>query len=429
MENKNIVESYTIICHVLLNFLLDPISVGHMSCISKTCARRINDANYYQMWLQRYENGVFRDPGRASSENYFAAQLFRCFLRKVQCRFGESVVVAGDLAVNYLLHTFSFANDVEIFVTKRRHKECIVSMYVDNVLKPLRTPASPVLFNHGYLARVHEDQEVLGRKLDVVRGRIRTDIDAFIRLLNLQGTGNDSNVKLATLRHTADHMPQCLVSASYKVIQTFRLTPTHSTVARPLNIKTVCVRGNRNETAFARTICTSFDLQHCAISLKTADNFSFQYDCFDRSQECALQRRLELRPTSFIGLGLEQPIMTQLSRIWKYIQQGYTWSINDTNGRDSVVSQIRFDESRALQCNHCEQFIQEEARRHRCCQESCQTVFYLCEACRPLERGGLNLHCKACWHETGALCIACRSTRGRNLLHFYRLCASCESLL
>ena len=325
METKTNIKSDAIFRHVLLEFLLDPSEVRHLSCTSTSHAHRVTDANYYKLWLQRYENCVFRDPGVASSEYYFAAQLFRSFLRRVQCCFGESVVVAGGLAVNYFLDTPSFANDINIFVIQRRDTQRIANMYIDIVLKPLRTPALPDLLKFSYYPMRYEDER-LQKKLTLVRERIQTDIEAFIRPLNLVDTGNALNVKLATLRATADHLPQFLASAGYRVNQSYRLTPTHSTFARPLNIIGVFVRGDQSTTAFRRTICTSFDLQHCAISLRTADNFSFQYDCFDSSKECALQRRLELRPTSFVGPGLEVPIMIQLKRIWKYIQQGYTWS-------------------------------------------------------------------------------------------------------
>ena len=95
--------------------------------------------------------------------------------------------------------------------------------------------------------------------------------------------------------------------------------------------------------------------------------------------------------------------------------------------RESGACETCFAECPDLRCNHCAQSIQEDARRHRCCEEACKVVFYLCVACRPVELAGSNLQCKSCWYETGAQCIACHSTRGRNQLHFYRHCASCHS--
>lgn len=95
--------------------------------------------------------------------------------------------------------------------------------------------------------------------------------------------------------------------------------------------------------------------------------------------------------------------------------------------RDTGVCQTCFDECPDLRCNHCEQSITEEGHRHRCCEESCKVVFYLCVACRPLEVGGPNLHCKSCWYDTGAQCIVCCSKRGRNQLHYYRHCGPCHT--
>ena len=323
MEITNIFENNNIFCHLLLEFFVDPLGVGHLSCVSKCFSCQLVDANYYKAWLRRNEKGVFRDAGIASSVNYFAAQLFRRFLRRVHCRFGESVVVAGGLAVNYFLRTPAFANDIDIFVTRTRHTVDIVNMYVDSVLAPLQITASPDLRNLSFISAKYEDGRALHDKLTAVRERIRADIEAFI--LNLPDTDNTSNVKLATLRATADNLPPFLASAGHKVRQSFRYSPIDSTFVRPLNIVLVHVEKCYEATTLAKTICTSFDLQHCAISFTTADNFSFQYDCFDCSQECAVQRRLELRPTSFLGPGLEKPIMIQLKRVWKYIQQGYTW--------------------------------------------------------------------------------------------------------
>ena len=164
-----------------------------------------------------------------------------------------------------------------------------------------------------------------------MRQRIQTDIEEFILLLNIPDTDNATNIKLATLRETADNLPKFLAPAGYIVRKSFRLLPTQSTFARPLNIIVAGVSGRHTTAALSRIICTSFDLQHCAISLKTADNFTFKYDCFDRSADCAHQRRLELKPTSFSWLGVELAIKIQLKRIWKYIQQGYTWSGFETN--------------------------------------------------------------------------------------------------
>ena len=331
METKNIFEFDSIFGYLLLNFFFDPLGVGHMSCTSKSYARRVTATNYYKLWLQRNENGVFHDPGRASSVSYFAAQLFRCFLRKLQFRFGDAAVVAGGLAVNYFLNTPSFANDIDIFVTSKRHREHIVLMYIDSVLKPLKTKALIDYLNLVYIQARYENERALQRKLIAVRQRIQTDIEEFILDLNIPDTDNASNVNLATLRDTPDNLPKFLAPASYKVRESIRLSPIQSTLARPLNIIVVWVDSRHNAAALARTICTSFDLQHCAISFKTAENFSFKYDCFDRSQDCALQRRLELQPTSFLGPGLEEAIMIQLKRIWKYIQQGYTWSGYETS--------------------------------------------------------------------------------------------------
>ena len=325
MEYTNIFASNNIFCYLLLNFFVDPLGVGYLSCASKCFACRVTDANYYKVWLQRNEKGVFRDAGRAISVCYFVAQLFRCFLHKVQCRFGDSAVVAGGLAVNYFLGTPAFANDIDIFVTSTRHKRDIVNMYVDSVLTPLQTTGLPDLTNLSFISAKYEDERALQDKLIAVRQRIHTDIEAFILLLNLPDPDNAVKVDLATLRATADNLPKFLASAGYKVRESFRFSPRDSTFARPLNLIVVYVKRSYKATSLARTICTSFDLQHCAISFTTAENFSFQYDCFDRSQECAVQRRLQFRPTSFLGPGLQKPIMVQLKRVWKYIQQGYTW--------------------------------------------------------------------------------------------------------
>ena len=325
METTKIFENNNFCCHLLINFFVDPLGVGRLSCASKCFACQVVDSNYYKAWLRSNEKGVFRDAGVASSEHYFVAQLFRRFLRRVQCRFGESAVVAGGLAVNYFLGTPAFANDIDIFVTRTRDTVDIVNMYVDSVLAPLRVTASPDLRNLSFISAKYEDGRALNDKLTAVRERIRADIEAFILLLNLPDTDNASNVKLATLRATADNLPPFLASAGHKVRQSFRFSPIDSTFVRPLNIVVVYVEKCYDATMLAKTICTSFDLQHCAISFTTSDNFSFQYDCFDRSQECAVRRQLELRPTSFLGPGLEKPIMIQLKRVWKYIQQGYTW--------------------------------------------------------------------------------------------------------
>ena len=165
METKNILESNSIFRYLLLDFFLDPLGVGHMSCTSKSYARRVTASNYYKLWLQRNENGVFRDPGRASSVSYFAAQLFRCFLRKVQFRFGDAAVVAGGLAVNYFLNTPSFANDIDIFVTSKRHRAHIVRMYIDSVLKPLKTTALADSRNLAYIQARYENERALQREL------------------------------------------------------------------------------------------------------------------------------------------------------------------------------------------------------------------------------------------------------------------------
>ena len=81
MEIKNISDFSGVFGYLLLNFFFDPLGVGHISCTSKSYANRVREI--LREWLQRNENVVFHDPGRASSKCYFAAQLFRSFLRKV----------------------------------------------------------------------------------------------------------------------------------------------------------------------------------------------------------------------------------------------------------------------------------------------------------------------------------------------------------
>ena len=186
MEIKNILEFNSIFWYLLINFFFDPLGVGHISCTSKSYVRQVTAADYYTLWLQRNENGVLRDPGRASSVYYFAAQLFRSFLRKVQCHFGDSAVVAGGLAVNYFLKTPSFANDIDIFVTSKRHRSRIVRMYTDGVLKPLQTTALLDSLNLEYMQARYENEPALQRRLILVRQRIQIDIEEFILLLHIQ---------------------------------------------------------------------------------------------------------------------------------------------------------------------------------------------------------------------------------------------------
>ena len=325
MNRQTVIVSPDIFSYLLENFFINTLETGRMSCTSQSHRIHVADSTYYELWLWKYEKKVLRDPEESNSVHYSAAQLFRFFLRRVQDRFGELAVVAGGLAVNYYLKTPSFANDIDIFVTCKEHRDIIVDMYLNSVVIPLRTTAIHSMVSLSFISAMYLDERALEEKLILVREHIGRCITTFIRLLNLQDTSNTLDVQLDTLRRTADNLPDYLSSAGHKVRESFRLSPTKTTLARPLNVIVVSIPSRRRATPFAQIICGSFDLQHCAMSLQTRTDFSFQYDFADRSQECALAHRLQLRPTCFLGPGLETPIMNQLKRIWKYIQQGYTW--------------------------------------------------------------------------------------------------------
>ena len=77
-------------------------------------------------------------------------------------------------------------------------------------------------------------------------------------------------------------------------------------------------------------------------------------------------------------------------------------------------------------CGHCNQNATGRLGVQKTCSEtSCNAIFSLCASCQPHFRAQKNLQCRACWHASDDLCVACNLHRAQHNLDKYRCCRTC----
>ena len=247
--------------------------------------------------------------------------VFRSFVRFICDKgvvaggFGASIAMESEHGIKWNTH------DLDIFVSTQRMYDVVADAYLRGVLPFIRkSNERPVVADEDYSDSTIRYQSPMSVE------ELKEALQSRLHLMRMRGPCfHGYNIVMETLEAVPASLPQqSLARASYRInrCQSFGEPADHVSHVLPVNIILVkfCGRLSRKAST-AELVCNGFDMEQCAISVKTTPALHYKL-CF-HADACACIKKRTLRFRTSLRVSNADGLKKLWCRIVKYARRGF----------------------------------------------------------------------------------------------------------